>query len=268
MTNAGKLAYIHGVLPSEQDRLRKLGDLTDEAFLQFLEYSPDSCVLDVGSGLGKLGQRLAERIPHGHVWGVEQSPEQLSKVTLDLPNLHFQQADAHALPFEDNRFDVAYCRYLLEHVSDPVRVLREIRRVLKPGGKVFVQENNILVSVLYPQCSRFDRVWRRFAELQKMLGGDALIGKKLLPLLTAAGFQHIRLSIQPEVHYAGTPTFLPWIENLIANIRSGEKELLDRQLATERDISQGIEDLRGLINEKAGSAFFYWNRASGVVGLP
>ena len=75
---------------------------------------------------------------------------------------------------------------------------------------------------------------------------------------------NIRLSIQPEVHYAGAPTFLPWIENFIGVIRSGEQELLDRELATAEDIRQGIEDLRRLMNGKAGSAFFYWNRAAGA----
>lgn len=100
--------------------------------------------------------------------------------------------------------------------------------------------------------------------MQDSLGGDALIGKKLLPLLAEAGFQSIRLSIQPEIHHAGTLTFVPWIENFIGNIRSAEKELLARELATEQDISEAIEDLRRLMNGKAGSAFFYWNRASGV----
>jgi SAM-dependent methyltransferase len=257
-------AYIHGTNPAEQERLSKLGDLTDEAFLQFVEYGPDSCVLDVGSGLGNLARKLAERIPQGQVWGVERSLEQLSKATFDLPNLHLQQADAHWLPFEDARFDVVYCRYLLEHVADPVRVLQEMRRILLPGGKVFVQENNVLANVLYPECPHFDRLWQRFAELQQLLGGDALIGKKLLPLLAEAEFRNIRLTIQPEVHHAGAPTFLPWIENLIGNIRSGEQELLDRGMATEEDIRQGIEDLRRLMNNQAGSAFFYWNRAAGV----
>jgi ubiquinone/menaquinone biosynthesis C-methylase UbiE len=244
--------------------LSKLGDLTDEAFLQFVEFGPRSCVLDVGSGLGNLARKLAHRIPNGQVWGAERSPEQISKATLDLPNLHFQQADAHALPFEDSRFDVVYCRYLLEHVANPVGVLQEMRRVLRPGGTVFVQENNILVNVLYPECPHFDHLWQQFAELQQMLGGDAQVGKKLLPLLTEAGFQNIQLSIQPEVHYAGAATFSLWIENLIGNIRSGVRELLDRGLASEDDIRRGIEELRHLMKHEAGSAFFYWNRARGV----
>jgi len=261
MSNA---TYIHGTDPAEQVRLSKLGELTDEAFLRFLEYKPDSCVLDVGSGLGNLARKLAERIPHGEVWGVERSTQQISNAARELLNLHFQRADAHCLPLEDSRFDVAYCRYLLEHVANPLAVLREMRRVLKPGGQVFVQENNILVNVLDPACPHFEWLWQRFAELQKLLGGDATIGKKLLPLLAEAGFQNIQLSIQPEVHHAGTTTYLVWIENLIGNIRSGESELLKRGLATEEQIQLGIEELRQLMSNSSGSAFFYWNRARGM----
>jgi ubiquinone/menaquinone biosynthesis C-methylase UbiE len=126
----GDASYIHGTAATEQQRLSKLGELTDEAFLQYLEYDTDSCVLDVGSGLGNLARQLAARIPGGRVWGVERFWQQLSKADCKLPNLPFQQADAQALPFEEARFDTVYCRYLLEHVSDPVRVLREMKRVL------------------------------------------------------------------------------------------------------------------------------------------
>ena len=61
-----------------------------------------------------------------------------------------------------------------------------------------------------------------------------------------------------EIHHAGTATFLPWIENLIGNLRSGESELLDRGLATEEQIQQGISELQQLMHHKAASAFFYW----------
>jgi hypothetical protein len=63
-----------------------------------------------------------------------------------------------------------------------------------------VQENNIFVLELYPDCLRFDHVWRQFVTLQAQLGGDGEIGKKLFSLLKAAGFQHIELSISPEIH--------------------------------------------------------------------
>ena len=258
------MTYIHGTEGSEQARLSLLNELTNKQFIDFLKLEETSSVLEVGSGLGILAREVARLVPRGEVYGVEYSPEQLALADSPLPNLHFVRGDAHALEFEDARFDVAYCRYVLEHLADPSRALGEMRRVLKPGGKVFLQENNILANVFYPECPRFDALWKQFAVLQGRLGGDALIGKKLLPLLRRAGFSEIALSIQPEVHYSGEPTFRPWIENQIGNIESAEKELRSRGLATGEEIDLAVSELRAWSGRDDSCAFFYWNRAAAV----
>jgi ubiquinone/menaquinone biosynthesis C-methylase UbiE len=256
--------YIHGTEPAEQARLRLLNELTNKSFIDFLQIEETSSVLEVGSGLGILAQDVARLVPKGEVCGVEYSSEQLTLVKTSLPNLHFIQGDAHALEFEDDHFDVVYCRYVLEHLTYPLQALKEMHRVLKPDGKVFVQENNILVNVFYPECPRFEALWKQFAILQERLGGDALIGKKLLPLLKQAGFQEITLNIQPEIHYSGRSSFHPWIENQIGNIESAAKELQLQQLATEEEMSLATGELRSWLERDDACAFFYWNRASGV----
>jgi hypothetical protein len=107
-------------------------------------------------------------------------------------------------------------------------------------------------------------LWQQFAILQERLGGDALIGKKLFPLLKQAGFQEITLSIHPEIHYASSTSFRPWIENQIGNIESVEKELRLQQFATEEEIRLAIAEVRSWLERDETSVFFYWNRASGV----
>ena len=259
-----KAIYVHGTAPAEQERLARFGSITDASFIDFLELEGARSILEVGSGLGNLSRQVAALRPEARVCGVEQSPDQLAKCARDLPNLEFRQADAHALPFGDNQFDLAFCRYVLEHVAGPTQVLREMRRVLKPGGRVFVQENNILVSVLEPPCPRFESLWERFARLQATLGGDGLIGKKLLAHMQAAGFTGIRLSIEPEVHYSGTPHLSVWIENLIAIVRGAEGQFRERGLATPEEVRQATEELRDFIRREDASSFFYWNRATAV----
>lgn len=256
--------YIHGTESAEQARLRRLNELTNRSFIEFLELEETASVLEIGSGLGILAQDVARVVTKGEVYGVEYSPEQLARAEVSVPNLHLTRGDAHRLEFEDERFDVVYCRYVLEHVAAPAQVLREMRRVLKPGGRVFVQENNILVNLLYPECPRFDAVWRQFAVLQEKLGGDALIGKKLLPLLKEAGFEEIKLSIQPEIHRSGEQGFRHWIENLIGNIEGTAAALEAHQLATVEEIQHAIDEARALLERDDAGAFFYWNRASGV----
>jgi SAM-dependent methyltransferase len=257
-------SYIHGTDPEEQTRLARLGELTNDAFIQFLAIEPGSSVLDVGCGLGILTRRVAQFAGGGTVWGVERSAVQLARAVCDLPNLHFREADALALPFDDNSFDVAYCRYLLEHVSDPLQVLKEMRRVLKPGGRVLVQENNIFTTTFDPDCPHFDALWRKFAALQEMLGGDALIGKKLYRLFREAGLGGISLSIQPEVHWHASPHFQLWVVNLINNVRPAEAALVEKGLATQEEIRRGKKDLEDLLANETASALFYWNRAQGI----
>jgi ubiquinone/menaquinone biosynthesis C-methylase UbiE len=262
MAESNDTTYIHGTTPQEQQRLAALGELTDDAFVRFLRFEPNHSILDVGSGLGNLARRVAALVPRGEVLGIEQSPDQLARATSNLPNLHFFQGDAHALPFPAGRYDVVYCRYLLEHVREPLTVLREMRRVLKPGGQVFLQENNILINDTDPECPCFDHIWQQFAKLQERLGGDALIGKKLFRLLRQAGFDQIELSIQPEFHHFGSPVYRPWLDNLIGNIRSGQARLVAEGLADKTDIEAAVEEFERLKENPLGSAFFYWNRAS------
>src|SRR5205823_11403334 len=117
--------------------------------------------------------------------GVERSSAQIAEANRrnDVANLYYIEGDAMSLPFDEARFDVIYCRFLLEHVPNPAKVLREAKRVLKRGGKIFLQENNIAANFMDPETPRFDKVWLTFIELQAQLGGDALIGKKPFRLL-------------------------------------------------------------------------------------
>jgi len=260
-----KTAYIHGTETSEQARLALLNRLTNAPFINFLELDENASVLEVGSGLGILAREVTARLSGGAVCGVEYSADQLALArTNAAANLHFIQGDAHALPFGDELFDTVYCRYLLEHVADPVQVLSEMRRVLRPGGRALAQENNILILSFYPECPLFDSVWRRFALLQAELGGDATVGKKLFALFKQAGFGQIELSLQPEIHSYGLETFRPWIANLIGNVESGASELQKRRLATLEELNGAIDELRAFAERGDASAIFYWNRASGV----
>jgi SAM-dependent methyltransferase len=256
--------YIHGTTPCEQERLALLNDLTNPAFLDFLEIEAHYQVLEIGSGLGILASEVAKRLDgKGSMIGIEISQEQLEKAPKDIPNLSFVQGDASQLPFEDNTFDVVYGRYILEHVLHPIQVLNEIRRVLKPSGKVFFQENAIEFVRFYPDCPTFDMVWRQFLTLQSQLGGDGMIGIKLHYLLHHTSFKALRLSIAPEVHAPESGRFIDWVHNIIGNIKSGEVSLIEKGLATPLQIKQAIAELIALTQRTDASAYFYWNRIAG-----
>jgi len=254
--------YIHGTEPSEQSRLTALNRLTNPPFIEFLKPGPTDRILEIGSGLGLLAADLARRFPRCTVTGLEFSPDQLAHAPTSIPNLSFTRGDAHHLPFDDASFDRVYCRYVLEHVADPARVLSEALRTLKPGGFFRAQENDISLVRHDPPTPAFDLVWDRFARLQSELGGDAFIGRRLFGLLARAGFTNLSLSFAPEVYWAGHPAFEPWIQNLIGNIRSGQAALHDRSLATPAQTDAAIAELSAMILNPSASTWFAWNRAA------
>jgi demethylmenaquinone methyltransferase/2-methoxy-6-polyprenyl-1,4-benzoquinol methylase len=97
--------------------------------------------LDVACGSGKLTAELARIAgPRGRVVGLDFSPEMLAIARHDHPGLEFLEGDALNLPFDDATFDAITIAFGLRNLADPVRGLREMARVLKPGGRAVVLE--------------------------------------------------------------------------------------------------------------------------------
>jgi ubiquinone/menaquinone biosynthesis C-methylase UbiE len=263
---AHESTYIHGTHPEEQARLSLLNELTNSSFIDFLKIEPGDSILEVGSGLGILADSIAARFPAALVTGLEIADAQLAKAKgmFSRPNLKFMKGDALSLELMESSFDVVYCRYILEHVADPAAALSEIFRVLKPGGRFFVQENNILINTFFPDCVAYSVILRKYAELQSKVGGDAEIGKKLFSLLKQTGFHSINLSIGPEVHHYDLPTFDPWIINSIEILKGAKTRLLEFEDISDPVFEKAVSELESLRMDPYASAYFYWNRASAI----
>jgi ubiquinone/menaquinone biosynthesis C-methylase UbiE len=263
MTRERAATYIHGTEPSEQARLAVLNRLTNTPFVQFLRVAPGSQVLEVGSGLGLLAAEVASAAEGVQVVGVEQSPAQIA-AAVRHPAVRYVHGDAHELEFADAAFDLVYARYLLEHVADPGRVVREMRRVARSGARVAVCENDISLLRLDPPCPVFDEVWQRFQDHQRRLGGDGAIGRRLHRLFREAGFDAIELSVQPEVHWYGSPGFAAWVRNIVGNVESAREGLIASGLCAAGEIDQAVGEVSALAQNRDASSWFVWNRAMAV----
>ncbi len=108
--------------------------------LSLLDFSDEPMVLDVGCGTGFATEGLLEKVDT--VYGLDQSEHQLEKAYAKFgkrsPPVHFHRGDAERLPFATNSFDIIWSSGSIEYWPDPVRALREFRRVVKPGGQVLV----------------------------------------------------------------------------------------------------------------------------------
>ena len=116
----------------------------ERAALADLDLSSADAVLDVGCGSGEFTAVLAQESP-GRVVGVDHDPDLLAAGGDTFEGV---RADAHALPFPDDTFDVVTCQALLVNLPDPARALREFVRVARPGGRVAaVEPDNAAVRV-------------------------------------------------------------------------------------------------------------------------
>ena len=106
-----------------------------------IEAAPTDTVLDVATGTAAVALELV-RQKDCFVVGVDQSPEMLEEgrrrvaLAAAAKKVRLQEGDARALPFEDGQFDALTFTYLLRYVEDPAAALRELARVVRPGGVI------------------------------------------------------------------------------------------------------------------------------------
>jgi SAM-dependent methyltransferase len=154
----------------------------------------DAKVLDVGCGPGTITAGLADRVPQGQVTGIDASPEVVEQARAaggGRANLGFATGDVYALDYPDSSFDVVHAHQVLQHLGDPVRALREMRRVTRPGGFVAVRDADFGGMTWYPELPILDE-WRAFyTTVARGNGGEPHAGRRLRAWARAAGFTDV-----------------------------------------------------------------------------
>ncbi|MFB6106916.1 MAG: methyltransferase domain-containing protein [Halobacteriaceae archaeon] len=141
LEDKGRARVFYKYLSKVYDRINPFvwnERMRDEA-LEMLALGPEDRVLDVGCGTGFGTAGLLRDTDH--VYGLDQSPHQLEKAFGKLGKhdpVAFQLGDAERLPFAAGAFDAVWSSGSIEYWPNPVTALREIRRVVKPGGRVLV----------------------------------------------------------------------------------------------------------------------------------
>lgn len=156
---------------------------------------PGMRLLDVGAGPGTITADLARLVSPGRVTALEANDDALALSRAELAtraiDADFVVGDVHALDLPDDSFDVVHAHQVLQHVTDPVEALREMRRVCRPGGIVAVRDSDYRAFAWYPEHPELDRWMELYQEAARANGGEPDAGRRLHAWARAAGFEQV-----------------------------------------------------------------------------
>jgi ubiquinone/menaquinone biosynthesis C-methylase UbiE len=189
---AAKLAdtlELRGRTPA-QVRLR-------QRFLRFVPIRPGQRVLEIGCGTGVVLRDLMAQVGRrGEVTGLDSSRTMLTRARMLARGvggapLRLRHGDGNKLPFAAARFDVALAITVILHVADPLRVVKELARVTRAGGRVGLQDQDFgLVGAAHPDRAMTDRILDGVAA---RIYEEPYSGRRLPALLRDAGLEDVRV---------------------------------------------------------------------------
>ena len=155
--------------------------------------SPHMHILDVGCGPGTITADLAALAHRGQVIGLDSSEDVLEQARdtaakRGLNNIRFEVGDVRKLSYADATFDVVHVHQVLQHLSDPVQALREMRRVTKKGGIVAVRETDFSAMTWYPEVAGMKDWQDLYLRVARANGGEPNAGRRLHVWARQAGF--------------------------------------------------------------------------------
>lgn len=220
--------------PDRRERWLKLMELLDPR--------PGDCVLDVGCGQGQALRWIAEKIgPTGRAVGVEYGSEKTERLAhlADEAHPHVLDpiiADGRRLPFVDEAFTAVFCVNVLEALPDRLAALQEMRRVLRPGGRLLVAHDDY-ESQVYTCADRElgRRAVRAYADatFKSYATSDGQLGRHLFGLVQTVGFVEVALQALPLVNTEYREPLHGWVHaqfsaDLVAGVSDLTQDDIDR----------------------------------------
>jgi ubiquinone/menaquinone biosynthesis C-methylase UbiE len=240
--------YVHGYGTREQERLVQQAEhwrhrlIADGTTLE-----AGTRLLEVGCGVGAVLAVLGQEFPGVLLSGVDIEPKQLDYARGHLARAGVEatlvEADATRLPFGDESFDHVWMMWFLEHVADPLAVLREARRVLVRGGRITAIEVDYSTTRSEPSTPAIEALFHAMIQGMAAAGwSDA--GTRLPAWLAEAGFEDVDPGERP-VWWQGED--LAGQASYVADVlESALPSLLDLAAATEDELQTGLADIRAL----------------------
>ncbi|MBW2269990.1 MAG: methyltransferase domain-containing protein [Deltaproteobacteria bacterium] len=175
----------------EDRRISPWFQYTQTLAIDALDLKPESRALDVGCGTGFGVRTMALRVPDGRACGIDISPGMVEQACRRIPpelagRVEIQHANSADIPYPDATFTHVMCTNSFHHYPEPVAVLREMQRVLVPGGRIVIFENA-------PDLSLYTRLWDLALRFYETGHVKYYTSRELREILEAAGLEQCEL---------------------------------------------------------------------------
>ncbi|MBE8525626.1 methyltransferase domain-containing protein [Amycolatopsis sp. H6(2020)] len=254
--------YVHGYTEPEARRLGDQADTLAELLHAGTAYPAGSRVLEAGCGVGAQTVHLAARSPDAHLTAVDVSEASLHQARTRVEGVDFRQADLFDL---DGEYDHVFVCFVLEHLPEPEKALAHLKTLLRPGGTITVIEGDHGSAFFHPRSEHAQAAIDCLVRLQADAGGDALIGRRLYPLLTGAGFGDV--TVEPRTVYADAsrPDLVAGFtrDTFTAMVEGVGETAVARGLSTRERWDLGVADLHRTTRED-GTFHYTFFKATGT----
>jgi ubiquinone/menaquinone biosynthesis C-methylase UbiE len=174
---------------------------------------PGMRLLDCGCGPGSITADLANLVAPAEAVGIDLDPRQFINARAiaaerGATNLSFVEASVYQLPFPDAHFDAVFAHTVIQHLRDPLRALREMRRVLKPGGLAGVRDEDWGTLLWEPSTPLLRSYIELLLKIWEHNGGQPFYPRHLRELFREAGFQ--RTEGHASARWFGTREAATW----------------------------------------------------------
>ncbi|KAF7347290.1 Class I SAM-dependent methyltransferase [Mycena venus] len=207
--------------------------------------TPKMHILDVGCGPGTITADLAKLVPEGHVTGIEHSAEDVLQNARDeaaaqgISNITYTIDNVLSLSFPDNSFDVVHAHQVLQHVPDPVKALKEMYRVTKPGGVVAARDTDFSAMTWYPESEGMTRWHKIYTQTARANGGEPDSGRRLLSYALKAGIPKDQITSSASTWCYSTAEDVAWWSSTWAQrvtLSTFASGALERGVAKQEDL--------------------------------
>ncbi len=175
----------------DKGRITRWFQYTQDLSISVMSLQRDSKVLDVGCGTGFAVLELATRVSEGKAYGIDISHEMIEQAKAKIPDdlserVEFCEGSSDKMPYQDNFFDFILCTNSFHHYPDPIKALKEMQRVLKPGGQIVIFENA-------PDLSWYTWCWDRLFRIIEKGHVRYYPSRELGNILRSSGLEKVRL---------------------------------------------------------------------------